>query len=91
MKASSQKPRSTLSALILFGGWLDILFGAFLALLGGKDGLTIGLNALATGTILVGVIYYRERSRKAELPYHCKGLTGRIVSDFNAARCPAGR
>jgi hypothetical protein len=66
MNVSHQKPRSSLAALILLGGWLDILIGAFFLVVGSKEGFVTGLNSLATGAVLVGLIYYRERVRKTE-------------------------
>jgi hypothetical protein len=65
MNVSPQNPRSIFAGLVLFGGWSNIVFGTFILLMGGKDGLGIGFNFLASGAILISVIYYRERSRKA--------------------------
>jgi hypothetical protein len=66
MKASPQYPRTIFASLILFGGWLNILFGAFLLLAAGKDALTLACNSLTSGAAFLIFIYYRERRQRLQ-------------------------
>jgi hypothetical protein len=66
MNVSPQNPRSILAALFLLNGWLGIILGAFILIVCGKEDFGTAFNFLATGAAVVGLIYYRERSQKAE-------------------------
>jgi hypothetical protein len=66
MNTSPHNSRSILAALILLNGWLEIILGAFILIVGGKEGLGTAFNFLATGAAFVGLIYYRDRFQKAE-------------------------
>jgi hypothetical protein len=66
MYVSPQNPRSILTALFLLNGWLTIILGTFILIAGSKEDAGTAFNFLATGTAVVGLIYYRERFQKAE-------------------------
>jgi hypothetical protein len=50
----------------LLVGWLWIVAGSFILIVGGKDGLRTAIVALCVGAALVVRVYYRERNGKAE-------------------------
>jgi len=66
MNVTPQNPRSIFAALLLMIGWIAIILGAFILITGGKEGLESAFSFLVTGAVLVGLIYYRERSQRAE-------------------------
>jgi hypothetical protein len=61
MEVSSQNPRSLLASLLIFGGWVSVIFGAFILITGGREGLGAAFRFLVSGGVSVWLIYYLER------------------------------
>jgi hypothetical protein len=61
METPHRQERSIIAALALMSGWGNSIIGAFILVCAGRSDLRIGAEFLASGLILISVVYWRER------------------------------